>query len=715
MIAGTEESLDEFVKRWRAVVQASELPTEKQLELDEFLDSVRLREFPGAILAWPRIDRPTVYYAVANDASEWRRLRPLLLAFAGPTVTSFTGRIEPLLPRIPPESLLADKGWAVVARMVAGKDKKTQEIASRSLKRMLSMVSSAPPTTRDAPRPTSQLLAQFVDALNGNNRKKAEDIISECRSELRLDALNLLFLKIQLLEHFGEWQAICDMPEFTSLSHTRKPRAVAMAMLEALYQVHLGEASLSLDLEHELAVWRQSIRPLALPLLRLPIPLASPHGAVRLYGLEALTVQPRNHSLEVALSGFSAVLGRIYTALIADGRASSAVASAPAATEVESALIAADDENTLEAIAHALQKLGELSLDDRTRILNSEALRLIIQDMQAETHGKRPPLTWAEWFERLVDPEFTNSLDILQHAVVEWPAQSIQDVQDISALSAAIANVPSITPAGERLADALPLLVAWVVKDPEFPRPGMVAVYEAMLFHFVVGSRRAAKTYESATILIRALLSIGLTAPQYRGLMDDCLELAGLGVGTRNIYWLLDILDETIASVTPDPDKRQSFWSAVHARLIPVQDRMTAGQHVAFRRLGAILGWTDSCAREVSPEQLDALSQLRVGLAGKHIAIYSLTDTATRQAEDALRDIAPEVRISISHDLVGNNALKSMAQRADIFVIATSSAKHAATGFIQQCRPADKPTLYAAGRGFTSIIRTIEDFLVQGT
>lgn len=712
MIDAPAEALKDFITRWRDTAQISVLPSIRQQEFDDIISSVWSREFPGAILAWPRQNKPTVYYAIANNATEWRRLRPLLLAFAGPTLTSFTGRVEPLLPKIPIESMLITTGWAVVARMVVGSDQKAEEIAYRSLKRMFEMVSRAPATTRDAPQPTSQLLAQFVDALNGNDRLQATAILGICREELRLDALNLLFLKIQLLAHFGEWRSICAIREFNSLCHTRKPRTVAMAMLEALYQCHLGTLDPTSDSATELSIWRESIRPLALPLIRLPIPATATSGAVRLYGLAALTANPRQPALEAALTDFEPALGYIHAALLSAGRLPLDSIVVPTDRTAEEALISADDENTLSSIAAALEKFRELTPDERDRVLKSDTFRRILQGLRAETQGQTPPLGWSEWFKRLADPEFSNSLDILKHAIDEWPAQALLDPIEIAQLAEAITDVPDVAPAEERLADALPFLVAWVAKDLEFPRPGMLPIYDALLFHLVVGSRRVARTYESATILIRALFAIGLPAPRYRTLLEDCLALAGVGIGTRSIYWLLDILDETVINSAPDPDQRQAFWSAVHARLVPLRSHLTGGQGAALRRLAGMLGWAEPYLAEILPQQADQEALLRDALADRHVAIYSLTETAARQAKEVLEEIAPGVRVSLSHDTVGNNALRAMAQNADFFVIVTASAKHAATGFIQEWRPPGKPILFAAGRGFTSIIRAVEDFVL---
>ena len=47
--------------------------------------------FPGALFPALTISGDLVIYAAANSLSEWRKLQPLLLAFAGPTLTDFTG------------------------------------------------------------------------------------------------------------------------------------------------------------------------------------------------------------------------------------------------------------------------------------------------------------------------------------------------------------------------------------------------------------------------------------------------------------------------------------------------------------------------------------------------------------------------------------------------------------------------------------------------
>lgn len=697
---------------------------EYQKEFDELAKSAVSPRFPGAVLSCPRPNESTVYYAVAASAAEWRRLQPLLMAFAGPTLSSFKGWPEPFQVARPVEEYLLSGGWHVVARFVPGQDKRVIQMLRRSLVRMVETIENAPTTTHVAPQPTSRLIAQFVDYLNGNNRAGAEHILGICRAELRVDALNLSFLRIQLLAHFNDWQSIREMPEFSSLCYTRKPPAVTSALLEALYQTHLSLLDTEDWLDQQRHCWRNDVRAYARPLLRLPIPQNSQPGVLKLYAWDALDAEPRRPELEEAVLKFRDSIGGLGDALVDAGRtglltipirnpsaSNVSILDDPIAS-VQRALASADEDDTLESIGHALSQFGKLDEKRQRDLLLSEPFRSFLQNLYFETGGEPPPEGWLDWLGRLSDPGFVSAFTLLKRGVSEWPASSLEDPVEIAEFVTALGAVSDSPPASERIADAIPLLTAWVENDPQFPRPAMSSLYETLLFHLVIGARRGSTVFDSAAILVRALLTVGLPAAQYGALLDDCLELVGSGAGTRNVYWLLDVLEETILNTAPDPDRRQSFWYASHARLFPLRAHLSAGQCLALGKLGTSLGWETKEIEEFSTSSVGSkIDEMRLALSGTSIAIYSLTVSAARQAGQALETIAPDVRISISSDTCGTSALKSMAQNSDIFIVATASAKHAATGFIQMMRPRDKPILFAAGRGFSSIVRSVEEFL----
>lgn len=720
MIRSDLQAAQEFVAQFRALIDFSAFSDEIRQEFEALSRTASNERFPGAVLVLPRVGKRSVYYAIANDAAEWRKLRPLLIAYVGPTLTSFQGWPAPLLPRaLTAEALLDAAGFHVVARLVPGADDKVRLFTRRSLQRMVTMVISAPSTTSAVPQSTDRLLAHFSDCLNGNDYAGAQQILAQCERELRVDALNLLFLQVRLLSWFGNWQAIVAMPGFRSLCHTRRPQAVTAALLEAVYQVWMHAQG---DVSALSAIWTTQLRPDFLSLLQLRLlPNASP-GALTLYALEALTVLTRNQALETAVLAQPAAIPELIAALMAAGRtgageqlAPATMATAPVATlpVVQQALVEAERSNTLETIARAMQSIEALDAGERAHLLASAPFRSLWQSLGAE-HRSTPPASWQEWFTRLSAPEFTDALQVLTHAVSEWPASVLQDSVEIAAFESALQAVPDTSPAVDRLADALPSLVNWTLQDQAFPRPSMLPIYDTLLFHLMIGVRRSGAVFESAAVLIRALLSLGLNQSRYRALLDDCLMLNGDAMSKRTVYWMLDVLEETLLNSCADEEARRAFWYAACTRLMQLKAFFSPGQKIVFDCLATELGWPAQWKQEDRLAHVNTDSQrqsLQAALNGSFVAIYTLTESAARQAAAVLKSLAPSVRIELSHDKVASVALKNMAHQADLFVMVAASAKHAASAFIQQERQG-KPTLYANGRGFSSIVRAIENHLL---
>jgi hypothetical protein len=714
MIGKDIEAARQFIGEFRKLIDFNDFPDQVREEFEALTRTATEAKFPGALLVLPRRGKCSVYYAVAADAAEWRRLRPLLMAYAGPTVTSFKGWPESLLPhKIPAEALLNSAQFHVVARLVPGESNKLQTITCRSLQRLVAMVIAAPSTAGAVPETTNRLLARFADCLNGGNYAGAQEILDQCERELRIDALNLLFLRIRLLSWFGNWQAIMEMPELASLLHTRRPLRVTATLLEAVFQTRLRQHGN--DVRALTEVWVGELRPEFLPLLQLPILPGCPVGALRLYGLEALSLKSRDTALEAAVLEHGDRIPELAEALVLEGRtgviseANSASGNDAGLPAVQQALVQAEQCSTLETIGRALQMIETLEACEKERLMSSATFRSLWQSVGAQSR-RAPPTSWQEWLGRLSAPDFTEALKVLAHAVEEWPATLLQDPVEIAAFERALQEVPETSPAAERLADGLPSLVTWAMEDPGFPRAGMLQIYDTLLFHLMVGVRRSGIVFESAAVLIRALLTLGLTQNRYRALLDDCLALTGEAVSKRTVYWLLDMLEETLLNPCTDEEARRAFWYAACSRLMQMKAYLSPGQKVVFEKLSTELGWPAVSEGEAVTHTTEEAQQkqLQSALDGRFVAIYTLTESAGRQAAALLQKLAPSVRIEMSHDKGGTTALKNMAHHADIFVMVTASAKHAATGFIQQERHG-RPILYANGRGFSTIMRVIED------
>ncbi len=709
---------------FREVANVDHLSKIKIDEFDDLAISANIERFPGLILAWPRASEQTIYYAITSSSAEWRRLHPLLLAYAGPTLTDFTGIPEPLDATIALENFLLVGNWYKVVRLTPGNDARIQKMTHRSLKRLIETITIAPNTSQAAPLPTSRLISKLFNSLNGHNLEEAQKILNVLRQELRVDALNLAFLEVQIYSHFGDWRSIFEMPSFISLTRTRRPPSVTAALLETLYQTYLANAEAESSFDEIRQQYLEELRPLASPMLRIPPPINLGPGGWHIYAWEAICSKDNKSALlELCLANTSSFGSKLTTALEAlqEEKGSETLVRTPFAdspiVRAKEALTVAIEVDSLTAIKRALDGIKSLNQDQRQELLASEPFHSIWRAINAEITEDAVSENWLVWLENAEKPQFTNSINIARRGLGEWSIDVLKVPDFIENLAQKLTRFSDKPPEYDRLIEALPILVAWVLKDPLYPRLQMMATYEAILYHILASSRNGIEALESGTELIRGMLSIGVSKNTYKVLLEDALDLIGPSIGTRAFDCVLDLVEETVSSQSPDPEVRQGFWFQIIVRVQAVIRHLTPIQRASLNRLGDGLGWNDNnldVVNEVrSNSDNDKKAKFIDRLQGRHIGIYTLTEGAARQAESLLKTLVPSARVTLSSEYDGSPILKSMAQGADIVVMVTASATHAATTFIQQHRPRNLPVLYAKGKGCTSILRALEDYTLN--
>lgn len=361
-------------------------------------------------------------------------------------------------------------------------------------------------------------------------------------------------------------------------------------------------------------------------------------------------------------------------------------------------------------IRKALERLAELPQAERERLLEIVPIQSLLAS-DSEVTPDLVPLNWHDWLARISDPDYTQAFEIARKGKDEWPLDSIADPVEAAALAEALADALADDISRARLAQALPLIVGWLQRDGDFPRPSMRPIYETVLTLFVLGEARDRGIMSSAGVIGEALLAIGNSATDYQRLLESLTTLIAEGMGTGNIYLLLDLIEATLRYPCPDTSAREAFWLSALAVIEPLRIRLKPVQLASIAALGELLGWQEPPLPENSRTDPDDLGGK---LANLRIAIYTLTESAARQAVSVLNRVAPSATIQTSSEHVGSAQLKALSENADIFVITSLSAKHAATDYIRAHRPPGKPICWAAGRGFTSIVRAIEDFLSEG-
>ncbi|HZP88592.1 MAG TPA: hypothetical protein VFB54_17410 [Burkholderiales bacterium] len=622
-------------------------------------------DFPGALIP-AREGSSIVWYAASSTQQEWRLLRRLLLAYAGPTVTSFDGRTLLPRPTVQIEHLLLT-GACALARLSAPNEQ--LEFASRALERLVKTHEKRPKGGGVIARSTQALLARLDLCLATGDRDEALSILQVLRSEWRLDALNLKFVEVKIFAHFRDWSAIANDERLSDLVYVRKPPAVAAAILEALYWSRL--APHQDDKAILLETYKREVRALAGPLLaQTPESLA----VVDLYReLEPLIAQERHED--------------------------------PVESAQRQILHAAETES-IKATKAAFDQLSTLSVEKQQEALEPAPVRAAL-DALTSVKEKSPPTEWIGWLEALKDPTFTRAREWAERAATELSVADWSDPVQAAKLADSILAIPSGL-ALERLALSLPTLVRWVRADPEFPRTALRRVYDALLTQLIMMEGHGQPEREASSELFEAMLSIGSPKDVYVRLLDDMGSMLASESGQATAYWSFDLADIVMRYAAPSSDARAQLLSRILTALQSCLPILTLPQRLAYDRVASTSGWPPLQQTTPTPEA----NSLESALRGKTLAIYTLTESAARQAELVIRRLSPTVKVELAHDHVASPRLERLAKTADIFVLVANSAKHAATDCIVRSR-SGRPLTYAAGKGFCSIVRAVESALAH--
>lgn len=706
MIAADPETARRIAAQLRARSKATTFPEGTEALCDQLLETADSVAFPGALVPEQAADGKFLVVAIALP-SDWRRLCPVLRAFAGPTLTSFDGLPSSDLAVGSLLAAVADAGRCVTASIRIPTDPGDRDIALRALVRARDTFARAPSETRAAPEPTSWLLARFQDHLNVGRRDAAAAVLHRLREELRLDALNLRSLQVQLLATFEEWTDIGNLPGFANLTRARRTPATTALLLEALYQTRLASPFEAGDQATVESFYTQEVRALAAPMLKAPLPASLRTGGLRLATLEALT-SPGRHDLRKAAATRSEHLGWLAPRLAtASGAEEDPAPRLDATDDARDRIIAGETRESVDVMSAALNALARLNDMQRAELARAEPFRSALRALEQEAGSTNVPTSWPMWLTRISDPAFTNALALARMGAEEWPiAGEAADPAAVASLFDALNKAQSDSLAADRTAQALPYIVAALQRDPLFPNSAMTPIYSSLLTLLALGSARGASVYDSSLALVDALLRGGTDAAQYRELAADVDEIAGEGFGVRMVYWTLEVVEAFMRSPASDPAAREQLVHSVLARLTPLRARLSCLQLAAVQSLSNEFGWTfEAMPTEQDPNGDGLASRLR----GKTIAIYSLVENASRQAKVALQAISSDIDVQCSADQVGTSQLRALANNCDLFVVAWAAAKHAATDFIRAQR-SDRPLVYAEGKGVSSLLRAVEDY-----
>jgi len=664
-----------------------------------------------------RVSNTTRWYGVARSDRDGRLLMEEMASWLGPPVCDQIFVLEEPVDVVDERAAaLTNNGVILRGCVTAGWKKEARE----NVRLLVDVWAITPERAPDAPRPIGRVLRHFYEAIAARDRGLATDALDEIRSRGLLSAANCRFLRVELVGRLGTPEELKADPLLYGISELRRPPAVTDHLAhaaDALYIAPTAEKAQSND-------WRSIASKIenAWPgLLAHPSQVRSVAGARCLALIELLAEHPRRSVIDSLRSKWT------EDALVADVVTALEFASEPVFEETEPpdptsavhgyyergdferVLDAAErvepDPSIVTEAMHAALNLGDtgaaaraVALVDRLRVVDRSALlgRAVesasYTQLLERNQGARVPDGWIDWLRG----EWPDRPDLLDEWSSTWEREAPRADETVDALAGELLDALLDDRRG-RVRNGLPVLVRWLMGDDGL-RPSSVRL-AVTIFDVMLGSDPGRSERLAALDLLGEILVTGCTTDEYRTAVTAVTDqLAGLG--PREVDWLIGILDTQCFNAVPDPALRAELFSEALSVATSWIGRIEQTEAIVLGKLFTEVG-IDFTPLETDHTGIQPSRRIK---AFERVGIYSLSESAAKNAARWIRVEWPGVEVRLSHAHSNSPALESLVRSSDVVLMQTSHAKHAATIAIEKSVAAAR-LVRVNGRGATSLFR----------
>lgn len=705
---------------------------------------------------------PTVeWYALARNSRQSRSLKEQLSAFIGPTFTDFTGQYASLDGTDPIERAVSDAFSPFVFRLRVVNHADRNEVRNQILL-LRSFRDIHLDRATNAVRPIGRLLRDLEMSLVVRNIDTAWRYFDELRSRGRLSAHNLTFLKVRILATFGRWSDLLELPEWSSLTTIRRPARVTQGLLKAVYEAHFAEFENNQDIGGCVARFRE-LQPSFGTLFRARGELHDPatlkaflirsvaEREIRLDAMDAivnvfnsyherdawveqLAVFARAQVTTTSADGVHTEAERIDASRAAcdlgdyDAAFANLLECKPSIVVVRQLLACSYEIDTLEASRRTMAFMEACPKDIRNDALSMRASRHIWDALTQEVVSDESSFTaeaipdgWIAWIERLNNQgAWPAAAEIARHGSLEWGSGTFRgDVSKVSHFAELLLSNRS-SDADIILKNAVPELLTAFLPDGE-PIRDFKLIYLHLAYVLALDSSIGSDDLVALSSLTESILQCAPTKSAQSNEFNDLLETLEAAwahiAATKYVDWALQILDILIAFNVAQHAPVDRFLFQIGNRFREWTRRIRVDQWHFLDQLAKDLGQSQWLA-DILPVADDLQSTPRSlfeRLKGQTVAIYTLTERLGRRAAEVLNERFEGVKISLIHDKKSSDRLVQLARNADIFVVNTWDATHAATNAIQANRPKTCITLFPQSKSAGSVVREIYDYLDSTT
>jgi hypothetical protein len=693
-----------------------------------------LRQEPLAPALLPRRrGNTTTWYGLTHSPRERRELIQALESFVGPTY----GTIRIDHPLDPSDSVdtaaqtFAD-GHAFTVEVLPGQ----QADVRRALELFFQLQELRPHRQVSVARPLGRLLREFEMAVLAGSAELSADLLGDIEATGQLSAQNIIFLRVRRLAGLRHFREVMDLPELVTILSIRRPARVTAALFDALYATELAGFEAVNDATAALDHFRAVVLP------RYPALFRSRQGlqtssAIKSYALYTAVAHPEDerllsqlasaHDLHPTESAYVEAIARLVSPRVERGTTLAAAVEAARDGNFDAALELARDGpptveraellvrcaieiDSLDAMTVARSAVSDLAEADRLRVVSSKLYATPWERIERVLGGdeNRPSSNnWLGWFELATSPgTFDNALEVAERSVVEWTSAALT-AADSRAISQLL-NQDLSAGALRRVKDGLPHLLHFIDRATDAAQHR--SLLDDLSTLLLLDDAPSVADVAVLVNLLGSLFELGAASDRRRELTEDFAALFTRIDAAAYLDSAIDLFDIVLTFAANDPGPRDISLSTLLAAVQRWRRRVRPDQWLIVQDLAAEVG-AGEAIRSLVPEATavtptDPMPD-RSALSGKTVAIYSLAESAAARARDFLQRYFEGVSVVVSSEHVASDRLASIARTAEVFVIATRSAKHAATTFIEAQRPPNRPPLYAAGKGSVSLLRAV--------
>ncbi len=207
--------------------------------------------------------------------------------------------------------------------------------------------------------------------------------------------------------------------------------------------------------------------------------------------------------------------------------------------------------------------------------------------------------------------------------------------------------------------------------------------------------------------LLGEILLTGCTTDEYRSVVAALREQL-VGLGAREVDWLTGVLDVLLLSAVPDVRLRDELFAQALTAAVSWYGRIEGVEAKILKKLFIEVGL------DFNPPLTDHTDNeaTRRVKAFKRVGIYSLSESAAKNAGRWILDEWPGIEIRLSHAHTNTPDLDGLVRSSDVVLMQTSHAKHAATTAIERLVEPSR-LVRVNGRGATSLFRDLLNWVAS--